>query len=248
MQRLGGVTPSGLLQRHRAGTGQAKGKAASLAHVSPASLDGMPSPAEIQRHLAAFRETREAKEAERVSGPISPISHMAESSSGLGTESCILPRPRQNTGDIGAPPEGPPALVERADDAGRTAEDGMSDAGFFTAHACWLQKSKSAANLSRRRSTIQVSKSGTTPSLATIQKPSYTLDPTGVFRNFWDCLGIFLLLKDSIALPLQFLGRLSSSSQHTFGKFSGDRFSIMHGCSVSFSLVYNTNATLAQAH
>ena len=73
---------------------------------------------------------------------------------------------------------------------------------MYIAHGCWLQKSKST--ISRRKSTLGP-RSGTTPTLASIQKRSYTLDPTGHFRNFWDFLGIFLLIKDSIAIPLQFV-------------------------------------------
>ncbi|CAE7492914.1 eag [Symbiodinium sp. KB8] len=199
LQRLNSATPgSGLLQRHRlAQVTGSKQKAKSTATMNLKSLDRLPTPHQFQEDL-----TRLNAEA---ANPASPISGFAESSSGLGTGSLsVLPQPRADSADVGTPPEDPPALPgspRRRPGPGRDGDD-ISEACLYIAHGCWLQKSKST--ISRRKSTLGP-RSGTTPTLASIQKRSYTLDPTGHFRNFWDFLGIFLLIKDSIAIPLQFV-------------------------------------------
>lgn len=203
LQSLG---TGGLLQRHRLAqvTGQSssgsKQKARSVATMNLKSLDRLPTPHQFQEDL-----TRLNAEA---AGPASPTSALAESSSGLGTCSLsVLPQPRVDSVDVGAPSELPPTLPgsprnRGGGQGGQRDGDDISEACLYIAHGCWLQKSRSA--FSRRKSTLGP-RSGTTPTLASIQKPSYTLDPTGHFRNFWDFLGIFLLIKDSIAIPLQFV-------------------------------------------
>ena len=140
-----------IIQGHRAAASKGpKGKARSLAQVSQLSLDKLPKLARLS-----------------MDEPDSPV---ADSSSGLGTTSfSVLPQhpPRQQSGEIALPPDLPSALPKSPQAA--PYNDGMSEECLYTARACWLQKSKSGT-LSRRRSALQVPKSATTPTLASIQK------------------------------------------------------------------------------
>lgn len=73
--------------------------------------------------------------------------------------------------------------------------------GFFCPHECWTAKRKQRG---QRRDT---SRNATTmKSGLFIEKSSwYILSPFGHFRNFWDFVGIILLILDTIILPLQFV-------------------------------------------
>ena len=217
LQRLG-PTSGALLHRPRMagskdlrdlrGDLKVKAKAASLAqlnHFSQRSLDRLPAQIHIRQELERLNDEN--------ASPASP--GVMDSSSGLGTGSLSLVPNRRDSGEIGAPSDLPPALEpalesQHSPQSPWRRPSDASEGCFagFAAHACWLQKSKST--VVRRKSTLgaasaNMQKSATIPTLASTSKPAYTIDPTGHFRNFWDCLGIFLLLKDSITIPLQFV-------------------------------------------
>ena len=109
----------------------------------------------------------------------------------------------------------------------RTETSGVNDGSvsptslLAVPHECWLHRSHTAPTRGRRRSVTQGSASAALASrtAADLQQhlestrcgvlwhfaSTFTLSPTGHFRNFWDALGIFILIIDTIVLPVQFV-------------------------------------------
>ncbi|CAK9029398.1 Potassium voltage-gated channel subfamily H member 7 (Ether-a-go-go-related gene potassium channel 3) (ERG-3) (Eag-related protein 3) (Ether-a-go-go-related protein 3) (Voltage-gated potassium channel subunit Kv11.3), partial [Durusdinium trenchii] len=114
----------------------------------------------------------------------------------------------------------------------------FSDDHVFVPRLCWINKSKSLGTRRKSRVSLTGDFSQSLPLTAVTQeaakkRPWYwprmiVLNPTGNFRSFWDFLGMLILLKDTIGIPLQLVDVDVSS---IFPPWDGiTKFSVIYWC------------------
>ena len=85
-------------------------------------------------------------------------------------------------------------------DFGENSQEPSQTIQGYWPRSCWVERSRSHMPRRRRSLSAEVTKSMQVVAEARVP---YVLSPTGHFRNSWDFLGILLLMKDAVVIPLQ---------------------------------------------
>ena len=92
-----------------------------------------------------------------------------------------------------------PAESSLGDAFGEHSQEPTQTFQGYWPRSCWVERSRSHMPRRRKSLSAEVTKSS---QVAEARVP-YVLSPTGHFRNAWDFLGILLLMKDAVVIPLQ---------------------------------------------